>query len=407
MTHRILKLSTAYDGFVKKYERKVEDLENKDFKNVRTLFANSYYSWCNWFEENLKKIGHDAWDIPVSLKSHQKQWAKENGIRVTEENWKEKIFIKQAKQYQPNVVFLQDLYYFGYEIRERIREVVTKDPYFIGWRSAPTSDYSSLQDMDLILSSLPHLVKDFNNRSINSEIMYGAFEPKVAELSRDNRDIDFSFIGTLGPDNGKHSDRKYAVRYLMRHTPLEVWTQKEKLNPEEYSKLKHLFYYICNTVTPSRYLEGLSDYIDDYIERLKNYRHRPTRTTLTEEFPEKVHDAVFGRDYYECLGRSKIAFNKHLNIANGFSANMRLFEATGMGACLLTERSKNISNLFDPETEVVTYGSIGEAQQRAKYLLDHPGKRKDIAKNGRRRVVNSHTFRERSKKLIKILDSYM
>ena len=45
---------------------------------------------------------------------------------------------------------------------------------------------------------------------------------------------------------------------------------------------------------------------------------------------------------------------------------MRLYEATGMGSLLLTDRKDNLRQLFEEDHEIVTYESKEEA-------LDCPG----------------------------------
>ena len=49
---------------------------------------------------------------------------------------------------------------------------------------------------------------------------------------------------------------------------------------------------------------------------------------------------------YKVYGRSKIVINRHGEVAQGFANNMRMFEATGMGALLMTGQSPNLSDFF-------------------------------------------------------------
>lgn len=74
---------------------------------------------------------------------------------------------------------------------------------------------------------------------------------------------------------------------------------------------------------------------------------------------------------------------------------MRLFEATGMGACLLTDRASNLSELFEADREVVTYGSADECVEKALYLLSHDAERESIARAGHARTMKEHTLAHR------------
>ena len=51
---------------------------------------------------------------------------------------------------------------------------------------------------------------------------------------------------------------------------------------------------------------------------------------------------VWGLDMYRALARSKITINRHINVAENNANNMRLFEATGTGSLLITDRKDNL-----------------------------------------------------------------
>ena len=102
---------------------------------------------------------------------------------------------------------------------------------------------------------------------------------------------------------------------------------------------------------------------------------------------------------FQRLFQSRVTFNNHIDVAAEWASNMRLFEATGVGTCLLTERQPNLSNYFEPEQEVVTYGSASEAAERYQWLCDHPLERKCIAEAGQRRTLRDHTFVQRAPEL--------
>ena len=49
---------------------------------------------------------------------------------------------------------------------------------------------------------------------------------------------------------------------------------------------------------------------------------------------------------YNILSRTKISFNRHINVAENNANNMRLYEATGMGSLLLTDKKDNLMKTF-------------------------------------------------------------
>jgi spore maturation protein CgeB len=75
---------------------------------------------------------------------------------------------------------------------------------------------------------------------------------------------------------------------------------------------------------------------------------------------------------------------------------MRLFEATGVGTCLITDWKDNLHDLFEPDREVVTYRSPQECVEKVKWLLEHPQEREAIAQAGQARTLKDHTFDQRA-----------
>ena len=74
-----------------------------------------------------------------------------------------------------------------------------------------------------------------------------------------------------------------------------------------------------------------------------------------------------------------------------------------MGACLLTDWKSNLHELFDPETEVVTYRHPEEAAEKVRFLLDHEDKRTAIARAGQRRTLRDHTSANRAARLAELI----
>ena len=110
---------------------------------------------------------------------------------------------------------------------------------------------------------------------------------------------------------------------------------------------------------------------------------------------------------YEILSRTKISFNRHIDIALNYANNMRLYEATGMGSLLLTDKKDNLHKLFEIDKEIVTYSSKEEASEKAQYLIANPIKASEIARAGQARTLKEHSYEERMRELLEILNKYI
>ena len=403
MSYRLLKFTTTYSKFEKEYEKKVQKPKKTSFEQLYKIFSESYYGWSDWYAKYLRELGNDAWEVPATLKPLQKKWAQKNQVQFDPKKWKKKIALCQAKKYQPDIVFLQNLYFFDQEFRKSLRNAVGGNVVLVGWRSAPTSDFSKFKDIDLVLTSLPYFVDLMRKKGIKAELLYGGFEPSILEDSdvvSANRDIQFSFAGSLGSQYGAHEKRFAVISELLKRTPLHVWSgakSNEEISYARYTKrwLKYYSNYALKKIrVPPKVRRSIP-----YIRQAERWTNPPRRTTLSKTYSDRLHSPVFGKNYFNILSKSKLTLNHHIDIAKEYAANNRLFEATGMGACLLTEDKVNIEKFFDKNKEVVTYSSIEDAKKKAKYLLKNENKRKSIAKKGQSRTIRDHTFKKRVKKL--------
>ncbi len=105
------------------------------------------------------------------------------------------------------------------------------------------------------------------------------------------------------------------------------------------------------------------------------------------------------------LGESRITLNRHGDIAEGHANNMRLFEATGMGAVLLTESAPNLAALFEPGREVVPYDGPDDLVAQATRLLEDDVERSRNPAAGQRRTLADHTYARRMPRIIEMLEA--
>ena len=106
---------------------------------------------------------------------------------------------------------------------------------------------------------------------------------------------------------------------------------------------------------------------------------------------------------YRVLARTQVAVNRHGDIAEDYANNMRLFEATGVGALLVTESARNLPGLFTPGEEVVTYDSPDDLVEKVRHYVARPEERRAIAAAGQRRTLAEHTYTRRMEQLDALL----
>ena len=110
---------------------------------------------------------------------------------------------------------------------------------------------------------------------------------------------------------------------------------------------------------------------------------------------------------YRALARSRITLNRHIDVAENNANNMRLYEATGVGALLITDRKDNLGEIFEVGREVVAYGSAAEAAELIRHYIAHPEEARRIAQAGQARTLAEHTYRQRMQELAPILERHL
>lgn len=81
------------------------------------------------------------------------------------------------------------------------------------------------------------------------------------------------------------------------------------------------------------------------------------------------------------------------------AVNQRVFDCPAAGGFLITDAQADLEELFDPDSEVVTYGSLDELEDKIRHYLDRPGERQKIVQNAQRRIAARHTHRHRLESL--------
>ena len=112
------------------------------------------------------------------------------------------------------------------------------------------------------------------------------------------------------------------------------------------------------------------------------------------------------------MAQSKISFTKACNnIFDGKISNrgdigaLRLFEATGLGSCLVADTGPNMSDLFEEGKEIITYTTKEDAVEKIKYLLDNQKKISEIAEAGKQRTFRCHLAKNRAQEFNDMISS--
>lgn len=363
---KFLIVDTYYSKFIDSFYASHIGLERYSYQKQYHILMDQCFGTSNFYSLNLNKLGHQAEEIIANCEPLQRQWALENSFSLKagypiysalmrKHRWLQKVLLKQVEKVKPDIVYVQDLNWAGSSLW---REIKTKVKLIVGQAAYSIPFDKNYSSYDLIVSSLPNIVYRFRKYGLHSDYLKFAFEPNVLpRLSKNYNIINISHIG--GYDT-VHQERNDFLERLSDRFDIEYWGYG-------------IEYLAVNS--PIR----------------RNYRGE-----------------AWGLNMYNVRKNSKITLNKHISsVAERFANNMTLYEATGVGTCLVTDLKDNLYELFEPGKEVVAYRNVDECAQIVKYYLEHEEERSAIANAGQQRTLREHTYYHRMQELVEIVRKYL
>lgn len=276
------------------------------------------------------------------------QWLR----RQARQRWERKILEAQIKAFRPDLILNQELAYLRSPAFDRMKP---SGSLLFGQIASSMPKGDPFRNYDLMISSLPNQVEWFRAQGVKAELNRLAFEPSILDKlgPQPERDIDLSFVGSLSPD---HVSRIKFLEYVAARVPLKVW--------------------------------GTG------IERLP--KSSPLHACYQGE--------AWGTDMYNVLRRSKISLNFHIDLAEDWANNMRLYEATGMGTLLLTDWKKNLHEMFVPDEHLATYTDAEDCVKQIHTLLADDARRARIAASGQQHAITTHNYDRRVAEIAALAD---
>lgn len=343
---RILFANTYYDKFL--ISQPLDPARNYSAnlqKRIDSRFGDSdFYTY--W----LRGLGWDAVDVIANDHQLQKLWAIENQINA--ENSLE-IFILQVLTFKPSIVYFQDISLITNEMAGFLRSHNIK---ICGQHASPLPPNFDFRSLDLFVSSMPHLIDTASSHGTNSICIPLAFDERVLnEVAQ----LDWTLRQAGGFVGGFTSVHTNGVELIL-------------------SAMKAL---------PPLNLYG--------------YGWEDSLVALLNGIPWRGE--AWGLDMFALLGGWKISLNRHIDMSGMDANNMRLYESTGMGALLITDKKKK-NNLFSSGTEMVEYENITDLKEKLLYFYENPIKAKEIAEKGQKRTLQNHTYRLRMVELSSYLE---
>jgi len=402
MYSSLLKISSFYKDFLKDYYHSHPGITSKSYQEQFKHLMAEGYGYADFFPHYLRQNhSMEATEIIHNAGPLQQVWAREHGSQLTGDE----LLMEQIAYYQPEVVFIQDSINFDVVFIERIREKVKSVRLLLGHCCAPYTEANlkAFGRYDLVLTCSEKFSSAFEQHNIHACLFPHAAEATLVTPlgSSPAPENDIIFIGSLLYRKDFHHTRiAYVEKILNSGLPLSMFGMIEE-DPWYLLKMKQLSYLLVRAAGQAGIRVFRGNRVYRKVAQLQEIPRRSEYSALIRQNIRR--DLLFGRHMLKEIARHAVGFNLHAEVAGDYAVNVRMFEVTGAGALLVTDQKHNIRDLFEPDSEILTYSSPGECIEKMRWALDHPEEARRIARAGQTRTLKDHTVEKRAALLYEIM----
>lgn len=353
---RILQAFSFYQPYLDAFYagRKEEDTS---FCEAQSGLLKDGFSAIHIFAEEMPRFGYETFISVINDEITQKAWMREFAPHLVQSERRFgptgaygkivkdqllSIFIEQVKIFKPDIIYFDDP--VGFDSRF-IRMLPNRPALVMGWCAASIPKETDWRLLDVLVSNHTRSLElgQIRGARWQERFMPGFPEWIATEIASTPLSDDVAFTGSL---SFEHTRR---VEIL------------EELGNRSASEDFRLSYYTA-----------------------KNNK-------LPDSILRHSRGAVWGMEMYRRLAGAKININIHIDLAGNEAANMRLFEAAGVGAFLITDNKSNLRDYFEPGKEIETFSSVDELNEKICYYLENDRERATIAQRGQEKCLCTFT----------------
>ncbi len=364
------------------------------------------YSFHSGYQPVLQRRGHECMTCFPGIEPLEQAWTRENGRPqlAVPEAWQ--VVLEQLIQFQPEAVFCSLSNAFDPQFAQALGSHVRSLRAVIGYAGSFTVDGRRMASFDAVITCSQDVQSFLQNQRLRAYYLPHSFDAiSVRRLLGDRSDPTVNrivFSGNLERRKGVHLERARLLGEIAERVPLAIYSPAA-----ERSESKDLLDWAVRGMAARSarallrvpVVKGVAE--RSFAVRRLSKIHLANSPFLPAAMRKVLRPPVFGLDAF----RIYRAYTATLNHSGEYETaeNMRLFEATGAGACLLTDWKPNLPQYFEIDREIVTYRSADECVEKAGWLLDHPAEAAAIGVAAREKCLANYTFEQRADEMIHIM----
>jgi len=399
---RLLYVANNYPDYIQKLYSSHSGLDCKPYLDQRAVLDAEAFGWNGAWASALSPLGYEFFEIDANVKPLQRAWMNERGANWPELTWTTAVPMLQAEAFQPDILLISTPRTHDVAWLQALRGKCPSLRLILGWSGSPCEEFDVLRHYDRVLSCSDFILEKYRKQGCRTAFLRHAFNRKVLDHLPLHVDIDnvVAFAGNIARGNGYHLERERLLEGIVENLPVDLYSPQVRLRPSSDfldTALRITVYCAMRALRAVGIPQKIRRSIP-LIGKAATWQSVPL-FQVNRRLRPRMKEPVFGLNMYRTLQKAAVALNNHIDCAGPDAANQRLFEATGVGSCLLTDFKTNLHEMFELDRQVVAYSSLEECVEKGRWLLDHPRERAQIAAAGQARTLREHTFEHRAVEL--------
>lgn len=286
----------------------------------------------------------------------QRLWADEHGL--ARDTTAEDILLAQVEEHRSEIFYNLDPMRYGNAFLKRLPGSVKRT---VAWRAAPSQGGDFLNH-DVIVNNFPSLLEGYRAQGTRAEYLAPAHDPAMDDYAeRRSRPVDVLFVGTYSRHHRVRAAMLDAIAGLRNDMRVVM-----HLDTSRYTRLAE---------TPLGWVGPLR-------------RERRSRNIRAVARPP-----VFGRDLLDAISQARIVVNGAIDMAGADRGNMRIWEALGCGAALVSDQGNYPSDMVEGR-HYIGYGDAEEVPALLRDLVANPDRCATLVLEGRDMIRSCYSKQE-------------
>ncbi len=351
---RIYQTIHKYHSYVPLFESRYGVTDSMDFESLRCLVIDDGYASTYILQPALdhepEKVFFTVWDYDRL----QYLWAREHGL-----NSRDLVEIKlaQIEEYKPDVFYNLSAVYDNGFIRRLGKRKDRKDVY---WNGIIESEPMTFPEYDGQLSLHRPYIDYWSRRGLRAKELQPGIPDAWSLIDATQKSIDVLVYGQYV--NGMFDKRNDLILKLLRYKGESGRDVRCHL---DYKEQRPTIFRIPKLPWTRVRLPMVTF---------------PRAVIRNESLPPLYGDAL-----YRAIAQSRIVVNAYTDNNHSFKSNMRLFEATGLGAFLISEVG-TYPDGFTPGVDFYTYRDSAELIAQIERVLGDWPAHAEMAAATRRKI---------------------